>query len=261
VFAISLCIIVASIALYGCICVKFVSFGRKQYLRGTPSFCCVQIAVVGVMLQFQHPFTCIVSGSTSSGKTSLVRRLIASREQMITPPVQHVLYAYGVWQSGHLAIQRMPGVQMHEGVPSEQMLRELAEKHGPTLLVMDDLLSQVKKDVLAHFFMKASHALSLSVVFIVQNLFYEGIRNARINAHYLILMRNPPDALQVRTISRQIMPSSSRTLVEAYEDATRHPYGYLLIDCHPSSEAEMRLLTHIFPDDRVPIVYTVKPGV
>jgi Cdc6-like AAA superfamily ATPase len=46
-------------------------------------------------MHFKAPFTCIVVGATGSGKTQLVKKLIAHRDDLIIPQPQTVLYCYG----------------------------------------------------------------------------------------------------------------------------------------------------------------------
>ena len=44
-------------------------------------------------------------------------------------------------------------------------------------------------------------------------------------------------------------PGKSGILMKAYEDATRPPYGYIVIDSSPHATPEYRLRTHIFPGE------------
>jgi len=43
-------------------------------------------------------------------------------------------------------------------------------------------------------------------------------------------------------------PKTSQFAVEAYRDATREPYCYLLVDLRPEQDEELRLRTNIFPE-------------
>lgn len=44
----------------------------------------------------------------------------------------------------------------------------------------------------------------------------------------------------------------------AYEDATKEPYGYLLIDLRPETDDRYRIRTKIFPDDERQYAYLPK---
>jgi hypothetical protein len=79
-----------------------------------------------------------------------------------------------------------------------------------------------------------------------------------LNTHYIVLFKNPRNAGQVSTLARQMYPGKSKFVVEAYEDATKEPYGYLLIDLKPETHDAYRIRTRIFPDDDIQYAYVSK---
>lgn len=68
-------------------------------------------------------------------------------------------------------------------------------------------------------------------------------------------MKNARDASQISMLSRQLYPGCSGLLLEAYRDATKEPFGYLVVDTSPRGEDKYRLRTNIFPGEAL-IVYT-----
>ena len=70
-----------------------------------------------------------------------------------------------------------------------------------------------------------------------------------LNAHYMVLFKNPRDVSQFANLARQMYPKSSQLAVEAYRDATWEPYSYLLVDLRPEQDEELRLRTNIFPGE------------
>lgn len=77
------------------------------------------------------------------------------------------------------------------------------------------------------------------------------------NAHYIVLLRNPADKLQVDTLSRQVFPKNQRFLIEAFADATIEPYSYLFLNLHPKEpDDRLRVAAKIF--DHPPIIYLPK---
>ena len=44
-------------------------------------------------------------------------------------------------------------------------------------------------------------------------------------------------------------PKTSQFAVEAYKDATREPYSYLLIDLRAEQDKDLHLRTNIFPGE------------
>ncbi len=58
-------------------------------------------------------------------------------------------------------------------------------------------------------------------------------------------------------LGRQLFPKHKNFLTEAYADATEKPYGWLLLDLHPATNANLRVHRALFPDME-PIVYIPK---
>jgi len=116
-----------------------------------------------------------------------------------------------------------------------------------TLLISDDFMSETNQ-LVANVFTKISHHRNVSVVYLTQNVFdknkYAG--TISLNAHYIVLFKNPRDATQFATLARQMYPNASKFAIEAYNDATSAPYGYLLIDLKPEQDERCRLRTNVF---------------
>ncbi len=206
-------------------------------------------------MNFKHPFTCCVAGPTCSGKSTWVTRLVENKNILINPSPCKVLWCYGEYQPGYQQLAKLPNVELVDGIPDLKMLKETS--NIPKLLIFDDLMMRLGKEKnkeLTSLFCQGSHHWNISIVHIVQNLFYNGLRNARINSHYLVLLKNPSDQLQVSTIGKQMYPGNSKYLVDAYKDACSMPYGYLLINSNPETDDNHRLMTNIFPGE-IPVVY------
>ena len=71
-----------------------------------------------------------------------------------------------------------------------------------------------------------------------------------LNAHYLVLFKNPRDVTQIATLARQMYVGRSKFLVEVFNKATTKPFGYLLIDLKADTPQDIRVRTNIFPDER-----------
>ena len=146
-------------------------------------------------------------------------------------------------------------VQFIKGLPDD--FDSFLTGSGPGLVVFDDLMTRAHSDQrMTKLFSVGSHHRNLSVIFIVHNLFHQGkeMRNLSLNSHYIILFKNPRDKLQISTLARQMYPGNVKFITEAYSDATKQAYGYLLFDLKPETEERLRIRTGILPKD-TPFVY------
>ena len=116
----------------------------------------------------QHPFTMLVAGPTGSGKTYWVNRLLQHRREMITPPPEEILWYHGQRQPFHTTLQdTYPDLQLIDGLPDT----EGYDTTIPRIIIIDDLMNELKGDVVANLFTKGSHHTNSSIIFIVQNIF------------------------------------------------------------------------------------------
>ena len=195
-------------------------------------------------LAWKHPFTCIVSGPSGCGKTQFTLKLIKNAKNLVEPPPENILWCYGAYQK---SFEEFAGeVDFHEGIP------EIASFDGKsrTLLILDELMHETD-DRVTKIFTKISHHMNVSVLYLTQNIFFGGKQNRTIglNAHYIVLFRNPRDATQVAHLARQMYPGKSKFLIDAFQDATVKPFSYLLLDLKADTEEKFRVRANIFPGE------------
>jgi len=77
---------------------------------------------------------------------------------------------------------------------------------------------QETNETVANMFTKASHRGNISVVFLAEKLFPKNkfARTMSLNAHYVVLFKNPKDVSQFANLARQVYPKTSQFAVEAY---------------------------------------------
>ena len=105
---------------------------------------------------------------------------------------------------------------------------------------------------LADLFTKGSHHRNLTIIYIVQNLFdkSKSMRTASLNSQYLVLFKSPRDKTIVQHLGNQMYPKNTKFLVDAFEDATQVPYGYLLLDLRQDTPEDMRVRSNILPGEQ-----------
>jgi len=216
--------------------------------------------------QFKHPSNILVVGMSGSGKTELIRRILKSYELQfynLNKPRIKVLWSYGQWHSLiDIKLSENVDVIYEEGIPPMEHIEQIK----PDIIVIDDLLFEMNKQKdFENIFIKKSHHLNISVIFSVQNLFYnsKSMRTISLNCHYIILMKNPRDKTQIASLARQIYSSNMNFLIDAYNDATQSAYGYIRIDLSPDTPEEYRVMSRITPDEVnnrgiIPILYKPK---
>ena len=197
-----------------------------------------------------HPFTCLVVGPTKAGKTTFVKNIIQCRESVINKPIHKIWWFFMEDQPIYAELRDI--VTFVFGPPDLKVLKSV--RNINQLVILDDLMqvSKSNKDIVT-LFSRGCHHWNISVVHIVQNAFYDGLRTSRINSDYLILFKNPADNLQVRILSRQLFPTKTKYFLEAFADATKEPHGYLMVDLTQYTPDDFRLKTNIFSN--TPVLY------
>lgn len=207
-------------------------------------------------VKFRHPFTCLIAGPTCSGKSNITFKIIKYREKIINGKINSVVYCLPPFQTIDVPefIKNDINVEFRSGIPDFETLNENC------LVVLDDLMSNASSDVMS-LFTRQSHHTNVSVIFLVQNIFFGGnkfFRTISLNCHYIICMKNPRDRLQMSTLASQILPENSAFLKRAFANATEKPFGYLLFDLTQKCSDTLRFRTNIFPNDRPQNIFFIQ---
>ena len=125
-----------------------------------------------------------------------------------------------------------------------------------TLLNIDDQMAEAgDSTTLSNLFTKGAHHKNLTVLYPVQNVYNKSKSQTTVslNTHYNVVFRNERDASQFWSLEYQMHPGDARWLLDAFNDASKEPFGYLVLDHHPTSKREMRVLTNILPSKSLTI--------
>ena len=215
------------------------------------------------MFTFKHPTTVLLAGPTQCGKTHFLIRAV--RNGLIHPEPQRIVWVFSEWQKAYAdLLEGRPEIEFVKDFNAQ--LYESFDSRVRNLLVLDDQMEnrcahKRSSDSLVKFFTQGSHHRNLTVVYIVQNLFNQdrSMRTVSLNAHYLVVFKNPRDGTQIHSLASQIYPGNSAVILDALKDATSSPVGgpagrgYLLLDLHPTSCDALRILTNVF--DEHPTAY------
>ena len=162
---------------------------------------------------------------------------------MATPMPTKILFSYAEWQPAYQSLQNK--VQFVQGLPELPLYSQ-----EPLLLIIDDQMHSVDQQV-SSLFTKGSHHRNISIIHVIQNLFdkHREHRTISLNAHYLVVFKNPRDGSQIVHLAKQMYPGKTHYMRQAFELATAHPHGYLLLDLKQSTPEGIRLRSHIFPGE------------
>lgn len=207
------------------------------------------------VLMWKHPFTCLMAGPTQSGKSTFTVRLLKYLDEIVDGPIKEIIYC-APKSSYPKLLECIVPVKFLDFIPPAEMFQD----KKPRILIIDDMMTECNEDVV-NLFTKNSHHLGISVIFICQNIFHRGKfhREISLNSHIIIAFNNPRDRRQISSLACQIYPKKPPYITEIFEDATKEPYGYLLMDLTQTTPEHLRYRTKIFPDDKpANVIYVPK---
>ena len=193
-------------------------------------------------LKLENPTTLLLAGSSCSGKTTWVFRLIENLDKIFTNKIERIVYFYKIWQSKFDSF--VNEIEFHQGLPDPTLLQQ----SKGCLIVLDDLMNE-KLSLITQIFTVYAHHCKFSVIFLAQNLFHKNIREISLNAQVVTLFKNTRDVGQIKNFLRQAFPERASNVLEAYKKATVEPFGYLLLDFRAKTPENERIRANIFPDE------------
>ena len=181
---------------------------------------------------FFKPIRAIFSGSSQSGKTHLIGKILRSQELMFGDKFTEIKYYYPEY------LDECP-VDWHKnvdtpisyecGFPTKE---DILKMPSNSLLVVDDNMKKiVQSELMRQFFNVISGKKNISIIAVTQNYFTQGTfsRDIRNSSNYVCLFRNCADAKLNLRVARVF------GLEKAYEAAEReifqnNVYPYVFID-------------------------------
>ena len=155
------------------------------------------MSVMSQDLRLEHPFTCIISGPSGSGKSSFLIQLLQNLESLCTEPNFDCGFLSCYGEKNAVPSQQLASadfgkrIQFHGSVPENFTIAGSRR----CLIILDDLLNNVYSKEVCQLFTKGSHHRNTSVILITHNLFHQEryCRVISLNAKYLVLLKNVTD--------------------------------------------------------------------
>ena len=139
---------------------------------------------------FSHQSSFVIAGPSRSGKTCFVFNCLKS--SLIQPFPSRIIWFYKEWQAIYDELKKtFPTSEFAQGI--DNGILEQVKASERNLVVLDDLMSSAgDSKQIAQLFTQEAHQRNWTVIFIVQNFFYQEreMRTISLNAHYLILYKS-----------------------------------------------------------------------
>jgi septin family protein len=104
-------------------------------------------------LKLQHPFTLIVAGPSSCGKSTFVIKLLECREQLCDIVFENIVWRH----SENNALHHLKDVSFFKGVPDFEN-----PENVPTIIVLDELMDSAYSTKVSELFTKGSQHRNIS---------------------------------------------------------------------------------------------------
>ena len=209
--------------------------------------------------RFRTPSSVLIVGPSGSGKTVFTTRLLTDNLDLFVHRPDRIHYCYGSWQQSFEALKKKAKVTFSAGVPTEKGLDKWFPRGG--LLVLDDLMTEGNNDkTVLDIFTKHSHHRNITVLYLCQDMFPPGkfAKSISRNAHYIVAFKNPRDQLGLRNVAMQAFPLKWSGVLDAFRIATSRPFGYLVLDLHPASSDDVRLVSRLLKEEGFVRVFQLK---
>ena len=197
-----------------------------------------------------------VVGPSFSGKTELLKRMVANADALFEQPPTMILICHHPGCGDQFrSLRHDPRVQLSEGLPKDGF-QSLRDCPGTKLCIFDDLV--LDRELMHNLTCVYAHHWHTFFVFTFHQLFAENNRVVRLNARYLTLMSSPADRSSVAKWAAQYRPGATRYFLDCYADATSRPYGYMVVDLTHEADERRRLRTNVLGEPGLP-AYAYEP--
>ena len=190
----------------------------------------------------------MVVGPSGCSKMMFTTKLLVDNLDSFERPPHPIYYCYGAWQDG-FELMKEHGVKFQDGIPDSELLPKWFPEGG--LLVLDDLMEGGKDKRMLDLFTKDSHHQNITVMYLCQGMFPPGKYSKSIsrNAHYIVAFKNPRNQLGMRNLLLQAFPTRWQDVHDTFRRVTERPFAYMLLDLHPKSDDDLRILSHLLKEE------------
>jgi hypothetical protein len=197
-------------------------------------------------------FRMVISGASSTGKSTLLGKILENRNGILEKNFTRIVYMRGVPTTNEVKWKEKFGTKLItlDGIPPENIVLPLLKNPDETtVLVIEDLDEQAcSSPLISKIFTAYSHHLSFSVILSTQNIFRPGKERLTLirNTTHLVLFPNNLDETVIRLVAQKVYIKDPKRIVTLFEQLTSKPYGYLSI--WSNCEKELKFRSHLSED-------------
>ena len=203
-------------------------------------------------LKIQAPFTALFVGSSKSGKSTLLRKLLQSDN--IQPFPKRIIYIYGEYDTENFSVLSdifRERISFKKDIDVDFTL--LSKGSENCILIFDDMVCKIFDEIAVQkLFVQGSHHRGISVIIISQNIYPKGkfSRTISLNCNYFFIFDIPRDRSSVKYLSRQAFPQKPNFLYNCYQDVVinkdnQNTYRYIVVDFSIGSLEKFRIWSNI----------------
>lgn len=228
--------------------------------------------------RLKHPFTCLVSGPSQSGKSTLVTDIIRKQHRLIDTQFQYVTIFLGTSVESNDTYSKLKSefpslvelIDVNKRYRDKEAIKErfstdikthIAVKGGkPGCLIFDDLMNELSNSggILTELFTKLCSHNNLSSIHITQNLFAKNTGGSTDhttlyrNSHYIILFESRLDTTIISHVSRRIAGRGQGREVQDMINEILRKHRYVLISGNLTTPKELLFRSAITADFPTP---------
>ena len=204
----------------------------------------------GFSVKLKCPFTMLVSGASSSGKTTFVLSLLKKRKDIFSCVSPRIYWFYKIYQD---IFKDLDNAIFEKKMCTMDWIEENDIPEGSTIII-DDMALEATEDT-AKLFSVGSHHFNVNIIFICQNLFSKNkyFRDISLNSTYVVLFKNIRDKQQISNFAKQFAPGKNKQFIDLFQEATSEPYSYVLLDNHQKTLDEHRIVSNFLLEKGRPI--------
>jgi len=177
--------------------------------------------------------------------------------------IQNIIVYYDSWQKEYEKLKAdIPSVKFISKKPTVDHFVEMTKPFkdkGGSIVLIDDMMSHLNEDI-DHIFRVSGRHNAASVFLLLQSLFppQKMARQISLNSRYFHLHRNPRESGQIAYFARQVLPSDVKFVCQAFDQATKVPFGCLLVDFTQECHDKLRYRSRYLPSEGKTLVFVPK---